>query len=544
MDIRPLLNNISVRNQIIAPVLFSVLILFTVLIFVRQALEESDEKLIASVNTLVIQKDTLAEIDDLFYPLRIDVAYGQIDSRENDTVIKKINDSFLSITQHLNSTFNEQRYAVDLQNIYDAMSAYAENATLSLNAAKKINSTDFDHTQFARLSDELRISGDRLVEVFNQLSEDINQASLQTIIDLDADSTQTLNHGIAVILITLALAAVFAWFIAGVIAKPAQMIQQAMQEVSEGNLSIRIETSGKNELAILSQDINATIERLQNTLRDLNMISDNVASSSQELAAVMVQSESNSQQEIIAVESVATAATELESMAKSMSETAASADELARNAGKKVEISLDIFQENQQANEKITRVLHDAASIIQELQEQSTQINNVVEMISNVSEQTNLLALNAAIEAARAGEAGRGFAVVADEVRVLAVNTQNSTRDIKTIIEQLQNKSSQANQNMQTSISLLENSDKLSEKANLAMQEIIQVMSQINDTNTQVAVGAEEQANVTSEISKNMMNISDIVQQNFVGLSQCTSASNELSHLANDQKDKISFFKI
>lgn len=544
MDIRPLLNNISVRNQIIAPVLFSVLILFTVLMFVRHALEASDERLISSVNTLVIQKDTLADIDDLFYPLRIDVAYGQIDSSKNDVIIKKINNDFLTITQRLNSTFSAPHYANDLQNIFDAMGAYTEKATFSLNAARQAEGTHVDEKQLTLLSEELRIAGDRLVQAFNQLSEDINQSALQTIVDLDAESTQTLNHGIIIILIALALAAIFAWFVAGIIAKPAQMIQQAMQEVSEGNLSIRIETSGKNELASLSQDINATIERLQHTLRDLNMISDQVASSSQELASVMVQSENNSQQEILAVESVATAATELESMAKSMSESAASADDLTRNAGKKVEISLEIFEENQQANEKITQVLHDAAAIIQELQEQSTQINNVVEMISNVSEQTNLLALNAAIEAARAGEAGRGFAVVADEVRVLAVNTQKSTRDIKTIIEQLQNKSLQANQNMQTSIQLLENNDKLSEKANLAMQEIIQVMTLINDTNTQVAVGAEEQANVTSEISKNMMNISDIVQQNFVGLSQCSSASNELSHLANDQKDKIAFFKI
>lgn len=544
MDIRPLLNNISVRNQIIAPVLFSVLILFTVLMFVRHALEASDKRLISSVNTLVIQKDTLADIDDLFYPLRIDVAYGQIDSSKNDVIIKKINNNFLTITQRLNSTFSAPHYANDLQNIFDAMGAYTEKATFSLNAARQAEGTHVDEKQLTLLSEELRIAGDRLVQAFNQLSEDINQSALQTIVDLDAESTQTLNHGIIIILIALALAAIFAWFVAGIIAKPAQMIQQAMQEVSEGNLSIRIETSGKNELASLSQDINATIERLQHTLRDLNMISDQVASSSQELASVMVQSENNSQQEILAVESVATAATELESMAKSMSESAASADELTRNAGKKVEISLEIFEENQQDNEKITQVLHDAAAIIQELQEQSTQINNVVEMISNVSEQTNLLALNAAIEAARAGEAGRGFAVVADEVRVLAVNTQKSTRDIKTIIEQLQNKSLQANQNMQTSIQLLENNDKLSEKANLAMQEIIQVMTLINDTNTQVAVGAEEQANVTSEISKNMMNISDIVQQNFVGLSQCSSASNELSHLANDQKDKIAFFKI
>ncbi|MCG3734608.1 hypothetical protein [Vibrio cincinnatiensis] len=90
MDIRPLLNNISVRNQIIAPVLFSVLILFTVLMFVRHALEASDERLISSVNTLVIQKDTLADIDDLFYPLRIDVAYGQIDSSKKALLLKSM----------------------------------------------------------------------------------------------------------------------------------------------------------------------------------------------------------------------------------------------------------------------------------------------------------------------------------------------------------------------------------------------------------------------------------------------------------------------
>lgn len=541
MDIKPLLNNISIRNQIISPVLFSILILFAVLIFIRSILENTDDRLIKSVDTLIIQKDTLADIDDLIFPLRIDVAYGQMDSSNNDVIIKKINDQIQSITRLIDTTFSDETYLADTQNIHHAMEMYAQNATLVL---ESVMNTQSDPNHLARLSEELRISGDELIASFNALSEHISQSSLERLSHLSEEKRQALNNGIIFILITLFIAGILAWLIAGIIAKPAKMIQQAMQEVAEGNLAIRIEASGKNELATLSQDINTTIQRLQSTLHDLNQISDNVASSSQELATVMVQSENNSQQEIIAVESVATAATELESMAKSMSENAAAADDLARSASKQVESSLDIFKENQIANEKISHVLHDAASIIQELQEQSTQINNVVEMISNVSDQTNLLALNAAIEAARAGEAGRGFAVVADEVRVLAVNTQNSTRDIKNIIEQLQNKSLQANQNMQTSINLLEDNSKLSERANLAMQEIIRAIAMINDSNTQVAVGAEEQSNVTSEISKNMMNISDIVQQNFIGLSQCTSASNELSHLANEQKDKIAFFKI
>ncbi|WP_044367551.1 methyl-accepting chemotaxis protein, partial [Vibrio fluvialis] len=238
------------------------------------------------------------------------------------------------------------------------------------------------------------------------------------------------------------------------------------------------------------------------------------------------------------------AVNELASTANNVSDNATSADATAREADGLAQSGLSIFMESGQASEQMSVALNDAAQVVQRLKEQSEQISNVIEVIRGVSDQTNLLALNAAIEAARAGESGRGFAVVADEVRMLAARTQASTEEIQSIIEELQGQSVLANESMQTSLEMLNRNNELAQRANDALIGITESVSAINDTNAQVATAAEEQSQVTQDINRNVVNMSELVQQNVTGISQSASASNELSRLAEKQKEQLSFFTL
>ena len=192
----------------------------------------------------------------------------------------------------------------------------------------------------------------------------------------------------------------------------------------------------------------------------------------------------------------------------------------------------------------MTGSLENAATVVARLKSQSEQIGKVIEVIQSISEQTNLLALNAAIEAARAGETGRGFAVVADEVRLLAARTQDSTKEIQVIIEQLQSQSLSANSGVQETLEILGHNQRLSAEVQALLGGITEAVNQINGANAQVATAAEEQSCVTADISRNITNIHEIVNQNVAGISQSAAASHELSQLAEQQRRQLAQFQL
>jgi methyl-accepting chemotaxis protein len=183
----------------------------------------------------------------------------------------------------------------------------------------------------------------------------------------------------------------------------------------------------------------------------------------------------------------------------------------------------------------------EAAQVVASLKTQSEQIGRVIE---NISEQTNLLALNAAIEAARAGESGRGFSVVADEVRLLAARTQESTKEIQEIIETLQQQSGLANDSMTTSLGMLDKNQSMAQEVQVSLNQIVESITDLEAVNTQVSSSSEEQRSVTADISQNINNIYQLVTQNVTGVIQSAEASQELSSLAEQQSQQLSYFKL
>jgi len=314
------------------------------------------------------------------------------------------------------------------------------------------------------------------------------------------------------------------------------------EKIANGDLSSSFE-SPEQATGLYRSIINMN-DNLKTLVHAISRSSDVLASTALETSTISSQTNKNIQAQHAQTDSVATAIEEMTATVNEVAQNAVACADITETTQKLTEQGSNRVNSTINTIDGLNSSIDNATSVIAALQEKSTSIGTVSEVISGIAEQTNLLALNAAIEAARAGEQGRGFAVVADEVRSLASKTQESIESINSIIEALQQGSNEAVLAMQKSQkeALLTIED--AKASGESLNEISDVIQNIKDMARQIAVASEQQSSVTLDISRNVQEISAVSEQTAHGASESVRASEELSTQAEELKSLISSFKI
>lgn len=408
-----------------------------------------------------------------------------------------------------------------------------------------------NHAQSGQL-DELRTLLNR--ELLDN-SEQINTL-MENLVKINTEQTRNTNQVaaeqystaftlvIALLVVATVLTFVCALLLTRSIVKPINDALHAAEQIAEGNLTRPIQTQGRDEAARLLQAMAKMQNKLRDTLHQISGSANQLASAAEELNSVTEESARGLQQQNNEIEQAATAVTEMTSAVEEVARNAVSTSEASKDATRSAGDGRDLVMETVSAIERMSADVQGTAELVSNLAEESRDIGKVLDVIRGLADQTNLLALNAAIEAARAGEAGRGFAVVADEVRALAHRTQQSTSEIERMIGSIQGGTEQAVNSMRNSTERAESTLNIARGAGLALDTITGAVAQINERNLVIASAAEEQAQVAREVDRNLVNINDLSVQSATGAHQTSAASAELSRLAVDLNSLVARFSV
>ena len=346
-------------------------------------------------------------------------------------------------------------------------------------------------------------------------------------------------------LIQLAVIAFVAMFVIKQALSPLTTLSSAMEALSkgDGDLTQRITVNSKDEIGTLATHVNAFIAKLQEIVRDIADSSTKLNQQSEVSTSVARQTSEGLSVQLHEISQIATAVHEMSATAEEVANNAQMTADSAISSTENCEQGKQVIIRNQDSVTNLAEQVENASGIIQELEKNALDINTILSTISDIAEQTNLLALNAAIEAARAGEQGRGFAVVADEVRVLSQRTHSSTDEIREMIETLQKNSVNAVESMQRSQDLAQSSVDDANNATTALEEIATSIQQISDMASHISNAASEQRTVTGEVSKNIQLVNEVSDNMSNEADNSRHLSEELRGIAQQLNTQVQLFK-
>ncbi|MEX2475796.1 methyl-accepting chemotaxis protein [Marinobacter sp.] len=446
----------------------------------------------------------------------------------------------------------------------DSAIGLANEAAASITTLKKMLTTEPDIelaqqilegvTQYNVLMEDFRPRVNDRAMVVDAIENRL-RAEAKVVVENAVELQQQQSHqmqlqyeqGLRLLLVALAvliiLAVVVSWGLTRSITRPISETIELSRRIADGDLTVEINSHRTDEFGTLLSTFADMARKLRELVQRIDTSANSIDSSSQTLSGITNQT----------IDGISRQNGETEQVASAMNEMVATVNEVATSAGSAFEAASLAHEKSDRGNEAVELTVESVTNLNQKLDSSMTRLRTlqadtqnivtVLDVIKSVAEQTNLLALNAAIEAARAGEQGRGFAVVADEVRSLAQRTQNSASEIETLINTLISSVEETANAMAEGTRLGEQSLHQVERTGSTIKEMVSAVENIRQFNSQIATAAEQQTSVAEEINKNVIRIRDIGQQSSASTEQVSTASDELASLANQLNDQVSQFR-
>ena len=461
---------------------------------------------------------------------------------------------------------NEARVRLDQSRKGDDSTAQGkiEQASQALTQAEQLKNTVKDEgyqTVLNEVTGHIASFSDKLAEYTGLLEQEktvyqqLHQRAAQVVERVDqayvaedqSMQTQLKNNSLLILgssVLALLVGLIAAWVITRLIVAPLRTVIGVAQQIAAGDLSAKVEVTRRDEIGQLMQAMQQMGEGLSQIVSGLQAGIEQLATSAQSLSAVTEQTnlEVSSQKE--ETEQVATAMNQMTATVHDVARNAEEAAQAAQTADSKVESGQQVVRQSMVRIEQLADSATSASSSIESLSAEIQNIGTVLGVIKSVAEQTNLLALNAAIEAARAGEQGRGFAVVADEVRALAKRTQQSTEEIERLVSALRSAAQASVQQIQSSGELVKLAVSDALQTESALGSIAAAVSLIQQMNQQIAAAAEQQSAVAEEISRSIVNVRDVSEQTAAASDETAASSVELARLGNQLQMMVSHFRV
>ena len=430
---------------------------------------------------------------------------------------------------------DEKQFASELLATF---TAYSKDATDMLDMLESdVNAA----TMYMGQADDKYTVLEKKLTDFKKLETSLNDSSYKQ--SLSA-SQRVLMILAGVTVFSIFAAIIISYLINRVIMGPIRGTVEVIESMARGDLTKRIDVRSSDEIGTMASNMNGFIDTLQDTIRSFATNAVELASASAELNNTSDRIATGAEEVAAQSASVATAGEEMSATSGDIAQNCQMAAEGAQRASQSAQKGAEVVEKTVAVMEQIANKVQETAKTVESLGARSDQIGNIIGTIEDIADQTNLLALNAAIEAARAGEQGRGFAVVADEVRALAERTTRATREIGEMIKAIQNETKGAVAAMEQGVRQVESGTEEASKSGAALRDILEQINDVAMQVNQIATAAEEQTATTSEISSNMHQITDVVQDTSRGAHESSAAARRLSALASELQNAVSRFRV